>query len=55
VAGLRARADAGDGYAAVRLVDVLVEQGNVADLRARSDAGDGRAVAWLAYLVDAVA
>ena len=39
--GLRARADAGDGDAAVRLADLLAERGDLDGLRARADAGDG--------------
>ena len=39
--GLRARADAGDGYAAERLADLLAERGDLDGLRARADAGDG--------------
>ena len=38
--GLRARADAGDGYAAWRLADLLADCGDLDGLRARADAGD---------------
>ena len=40
---LRARADAGDGYAARRLAGLLAERGDLDGLRARADAGDGDA------------
>lgn len=37
---LRTRADAGDDYAAYRLVNILAEHGHTDELRARADAGD---------------
>ena len=37
---LRARADAGNSYAASRLADLLLEQHRTDELRARADAGD---------------
>lgn len=40
VAELRTRADAGDHWAAERLVDLLGEEGQVEELRPRADAGD---------------
>ena len=49
--GLRARADAGDEYAARRLADLLAERGDLDGLRARADAGDGRAARRLAELL----
>ena len=48
---LRARADAGDGYAAWRLAGLLAERGDLDELRARADAGDGYAAARLAGLL----
>ena len=42
---LRARADAGDGDAAVQLAVLLAERGDLDGLRARADAGDGYAAA----------
>ena len=50
-AGLRARADAGDGYAAARLAELLAERGDLDELRARADAGDGIAARQLAELL----
>ena len=53
--GLRARADAGDEYAALRLIDLLVVRGNfdeaVQILRVRADAGDAGAAQELADLL----
>ena len=50
-AELRARADAGDGYAARRLAELLAERGDLDGLRARADAGDGHAAGQLAELL----
>ncbi|MER6831971.1 hypothetical protein ABT352_38695 [Streptosporangium sp. NPDC000563] len=47
---LRARADAGDAWAARRLVDLLAQQGQMEELRARADAGDESAAERLADL-----
>ena len=49
--GLRARADAGDGYAARRLAELLAERGDLDGLRARADAGDRDAAEQLAGLL----
>ena len=49
--GLRARADAGDGYAAWRLAELLAGRGDLDGLRARADAGDGTAARRLADLL----
>ena len=49
--GLRARADAGDGYAAGRLAELLAERGDLDELRARADAGDRHAARQLAGLL----
>ena len=50
--GLRARADAGDGHAALRLADLLAGRGDLDEaeqiLRARADAGDKDAAERLA-------
>jgi hypothetical protein len=48
---LRARADAGDGEAAVRLAALLRKRGEVDELRARADAGDFPAVLLLPRLL----
>ena len=48
---LRARADAGDEFAASRLADLLVERGGLGELRARADAGDRFAALRLADLL----
>ena len=49
---LRARADAGDGYAAWRLAELLAERGDLdGELRARADAGDRDAAGRLAELL----
>ena len=49
---LRARADAGDGYAAAGLSPrLLAERGDLDGLRARADAGDGYAAGLLAELL----
>ena len=48
---LRARADAGDWFAAVRLADLLAERGDLDELRARADTGDGYAAGQLAGLL----
>ena len=48
---LRARADAGDGYAARRLAELLAERGDLDGLRARADAGDEYAAGRLAELL----
>ena len=48
---LRARADAGDRFAALRLADLLAEQNDLDELRARADAGDGTAALRLADLL----
>jgi hypothetical protein len=45
---LRAYADAGESWAAHRLVDVLAERGDFEALRARADAGDSHAAGRLA-------
>jgi hypothetical protein len=42
----RTAADAGDGYAAYRLAELLAEHGDLDELRARADAGDGHAAAY---------
>ena len=49
----RHAADAGDGYAAWRLAELLAERGDLdgQDLRARADAGDGDAAGQLAELL----
>lgn len=39
----RPAADAGDGYDARRLADLLAKHGDLGELRARVDTGDGRA------------
>jgi len=49
--GLRARADAGDRDAAVRLTDLLADRGDLDGLRARPGAGDGYAALRLAQLL----
>ena len=51
VDGLRALADAGDGYAASQLAGLLARRGDVDELRARADAGDGHAAWRLAHLL----
>jgi hypothetical protein len=55
VDGLRARADAGDEYAASRLTDLLADRGDIDGtvqiLRARADAGDENAARRLADLL----
>ena len=48
---LRARADAGDRAAAVRLAELLADRGDLAELRARADAGDRAAAVRLAELL----
>ncbi|MDZ5446907.1 hypothetical protein U2F26_29970 [Micromonospora sp. 4G57] len=53
---LRARADAGNGYAAIRLVDLLthgglMDEGRIDELRARAAAGNGYAAGHLAGLL----
>jgi len=45
------RADAGDGYAAWRLIDLLAERGDLDGLRARVDGGDLYAAGPLAGLL----
>jgi len=47
----RQAADAGDGYAAGRLVDLLKERGDLDGLRARADAGNEHAARRLADLL----
>jgi hypothetical protein len=47
----RYAADAGDGYAADRLADLLAERGDLNGLRARADAGDRAAAVQLARLL----
>jgi len=49
--GLRAVADAGDGYAARELARLLHEDGDLDGLRARADAGDQYAASQLAGLL----
>ena len=49
---LRARADAGDSYAASRLAELLAERGDLDGLRARADAGDSFAASRLAELLE---
>ena len=49
--GLRARADAGHGYAARRLAELLAQRGDLDGLRARADAGDEAAAVPLADLL----
>ncbi|MGX7671159.1 hypothetical protein [Plantactinospora sp. DSM 117369] len=51
IASWRARTDAGDGYAARRLADLLAKQGRVDELRARADARDWYARERLASLL----
>ena len=47
---LRARADAGDQFAASRLADLLAERGDLDELRARAEAGDwSPPCGWLTY------
>jgi len=48
---LRARADAGGGYAAARLAHLLVKNGDLDQLRARAEAGDETAAYRLAELL----
>jgi predicted negative regulator of RcsB-dependent stress response len=48
---LRARADAGEFFAAVHLADLLAEQGQIDELRARADAGSEDAAYRLADLL----
>jgi hypothetical protein len=48
---LRARADAGDSYAALRLARLLKERGDLDELRTRADAGDWNAAERLADLL----
>jgi hypothetical protein len=48
---LRSRADADDGYAAVKLARLLAERGDLAGLRAQVDAGNPHAGAQLAKLL----
>jgi predicted component of type VI protein secretion system len=48
---LRARADAGDRYAAQGLAELLVRRGDLDGLRARADAGDSNAAERLAKLL----
>ena len=49
--GLRAWADAGDGYAASQLAELLAERGDLDGLRARADAGDDYAISELVGLL----
>ena len=49
--GLRARAGAGDGYAAWALAGLLADRGDLEELRARADAGDRAAAEQLARLL----
>ena len=51
LAGLRARADAGDRDAAERLAGLLAARGDLAGLRARADAGDRDAARRLGELL----
>ena len=48
---LRVRADADDGYAAMRLANLLARREDLDQLRARADAGDGYAAERLANLL----
>ncbi len=48
---LQARADAGDGFAALELTALLAERGDVDGLRARADAGDEFAARRLPHLL----
>ena len=48
---LRARADAGDEYAAIRLAHLLAKRGDLDGLRARTDAGDEDAARQLPGLL----
>ena len=49
--GLRARADAGDEYAARRLIGLLTRRGDIEGLRAWADAGAEDAAERLARLL----